>query len=270
MEKLIKLNKCGLESDIFNESMSVECHCDKKRIEFIGHPVVEVCRNYYAELYHRFYHHEHNESNFMRKERQFNAICSVLKSIYVDAFGAYYDIMAPHGSFAKRFYGYYPLIDNYYVYNPHWADYHFAPQIYLPFTYKISFRAPLLDIFRWIITVGVREAIDITSHINFSDPDFGDGGYFGRDAFVRKIIRKTLCIITEELDEKSCKYKKAVLKPLMKRLQYMKTNEYNNDQLISIQLISSISELIQAMNRGEFLYGYKGQKKDIPFLGINY
>ena len=231
---IVKLNKCSYHKDDENEK-GIPCHC--KRIEkFIAHEgvlrKVSVCRNYYAELFQRYY-----------KDDAFKAKSMAELQISYETFGYHihpslnkepssFDYVKVNdlNSFEMFF------IDNSYVLHEpsiyRIKGWSYQPIFYARLGNKSFVKYPLHDIFSIICNYGTKESYRI-----FKDK-------------LHEVVRSSIQKMIECLEYKNIRYRKTLVTPILKRLRF----DYFNTERYEIEMINTLREILEKIATNKLIY----------------
>lgn len=246
-EKDIILNRCAFRTDAENESSEKRCKCPKIKMKLFHRNTfeyVQVCRNYYAELFNRNY-----EENFLYYENCFNAASRAKMEIVKDLFGSHVHpyLNQPVHLYhfqkinKKRNYGMYYIDNNLssvHLFRTNYVVY--QPFMYIMLDEKCFVRYPLHDIFSLICNVGIKEANEI----------FGNGYWNKVCDPVGSIIKMSVQAMVDCLESKNVRYRKSLVNPILNRIRI----DYIHPESYTIQLVQALNEILYQIANNKLTY----------------
>lgn len=238
------LNKCAFWTDAENQISQKECKCPKIEMRLWHQGIYEevsVCRNYYAELFQRYY----RESNSYSYEASaFESACKAKMEIVQDLFGSHlhkWFNLPPSGYYyqKERTKDFIHAIGNSYAYGG--GHYHYKGCVYKPFFYislddKSVVRYDMKDVFRFICENGIDSAKNT----------------FGYDSseFIHEVVKSSIQTIVDCLESRKIKYKVTKVKPI---LNLLKLGNVDTD-VYELKMINALTEILDKISENELTY----------------
>lgn len=238
------LNKCAFRTDAENEAETRKCKCPKiiMSLYHAGREYeVEVCRNYYAELFQRYYKSSYA---YEYSTRIFEVAAMAKMEIIKEVFGCHICKRTEMLPGMYKFQKINPNNKNIVWLSPFWiANSYFSEGNhtgYMPFFYalidrKCALRYPLDCIFGAICEIGIEKAVSIF------------GGYD-----VQLIVKYSIEKMIECLEVKNIRYKKSAVKPVLEKMRDLYC--LSETERYEIKVITALSEILCKISNNEFKY----------------
>ena len=240
-----RLYKCAFRTDAENEVNTKVCKCPKITLELYhaGHErEVEVCRNYYAELFQREYA---ASWTYDYNTRVFESAARAKVEIIKEMFGYHIckDVDFPPGMY--DFQKLNPNNKNLDILRPFWIGnsfYHLNTNryIYMPFFYalidkKCAMRYPLDWIFGAICKMGIDKA-----KLTFGNRN------------IQLIVKLSIEKMVECLESENVRYKKTAVKPVLERIRNL--SGFRETEKYEIKVITALTEILGKLTIKTFKY----------------
>lgn len=230
----VTLNRCSYHKDDENER-GLPCHCQKIE-RFIVHEgstrKVFVCRNYYAELFQRYYKDDTFRTKSMAELQIAYEVfgCHIHPSLNKDP--SLFDYVKVNGFDIFNMF----FIDNSYIlHEPSifkikgWS---YQPILYARLSNKCFVKYPLYNIFSLICDYGTEES------------------YWIFKEKLHDIVRFSIQKMVECLEAKNIRYRKTLVNPILKRLCF----DYSNRDRYEIGMINALREILEKIATNKLIY----------------
>lgn len=230
----VTLNRCAYHKDDENQK-GIPCHCKRNEMTLVHEGrfhKVSVCRNYYAELFQRYY-----------KDDAFTAKSMTELQISYEVFGCHIHpslIKDPRLFDFVKVNNFNPLdmyfIDNSYVLHEpsifiikRWS---YQPILYARLSDKCYVKYPIRDIFSLICNCGTKESYRI---------------FKGK---LNDIVKSSIQKMIECLECKNIRYRKTLVNPILKRLRF----DYFHAERYEIGMINALREILEKISTNKLIY----------------